>query len=79
VAPSAMLASTIAAVTPLRAAANAIQRSCWRSMPEAWRKRTTSDQAPTPRPPTVRTNATAMVSRTAPARAGTATGSTAAS
>ena len=33
------------------AAANATQRSCWRSVPRARRKRTTNDRAPTARPP----------------------------
>ncbi len=65
------LAPTSAAGSTVMAAANATQRSCWRSTPRARRKRTTSDQTPTAKPPAAMANATAIAATTAPARAGT--------
>jgi hypothetical protein len=61
------------------AAANATQRSCWRSLPRARRKRTTNDHAPTARPPIATVNDTAMTAATALASAGRLTGSIASS
>jgi hypothetical protein len=57
------------------AAANATQRSCWRSIPRVRRKRTTNDHAPTVRPPIAIVNDTAIRTATALASAGTLTGS----
>jgi hypothetical protein len=48
------------------AAASASQRSCWRSVPRARRKRTTSDAAPTTRPATVREKPVTMATSMAP-------------
>jgi hypothetical protein len=59
---------------PVRAAANASQRSCRRSVPRARWNRSTSDQAPTARPPAVTANATAVTRFATLASAGTASG-----
>jgi hypothetical protein len=67
-------AATTRASTPVTAAANANQRSCRRSVPRARRKRSTSDQAPTARPPAVTANAAAVARFATPASAGTASG-----
>ena len=75
VAPIAMLTPTTAAPAPVRAAARASQRSCWRSTPRARRKRATSDPAPTTRPATVRKKPATMAAITAPASAWMVTGS----
>jgi hypothetical protein len=59
--PAAMPASATRIATATSIAASATQRSCWRSVPRARRKRTTGDSAPTTTPATVIPLATTSV------------------
>jgi hypothetical protein len=63
-----------ATATATTAAPNASQRSCWRSVPRARRKRTTSDQAPTGIASTVTARLTPLATCNGPARKVTASG-----
>jgi hypothetical protein len=63
-----------ATATATTAAPNASQRSCWRSVPRARRKRTTSDQAPTGIPSTVTTRPTPLATPNGSVREATASG-----
>jgi hypothetical protein len=56
-----MAARAIRMASDASTAASATQRSCWRSMPRARRKRTTSDSAPTTTAMTVTPTATRVI------------------
>jgi hypothetical protein len=56
-----MAARAIRMASDASTAASATQRSCWRSVPPARRKRTTSDSAPTRTAATVTPTATRVI------------------
>ncbi len=67
-AASAMPARAITAAGTISAAANATQRSCWRSTPLARRKRTTSDPAQTATVRVVNASASWLTTSSTPPR-----------
>jgi hypothetical protein len=67
-ASSAKPARATTAANTTRAAASATHRSCWRSIPRAWRKRITSDPAATTTARLVTARATWLAASSAPGR-----------
>jgi len=72
--PTARAVGKAAATSATSGAANATQRSCWRSMPRARRKRTTSAPAATSTARMLTTRAPWLTTSSTPPRAGTPSG-----